>query len=158
MRSRSFAWLANVNLVRYKGDLKTHVQNVHSDMPELPDIISPPKKSKEGKRFPCPIEECPSGFKSKRDLGRHLRHKHPNFNSHEKDFIHYWKKEDEAWNLWLESPFPHFLFFFFVCINFWFSPLLLLFHSCLLTTLHNALCIFSYLCLPLNIIPYESSF
>jgi len=68
---------------RRKTDLKYHVQRSHQDYPIDPSVFVAPKSSKEGKNFTCPLEECPCGFKHRRDLERHMLKKHPELSNPE---------------------------------------------------------------------------
>lgn len=61
---------------RSPGDLKCHLKNKHPAHISLMDSFIRARTSKEGKAFPCPIADCPSGYLRKKDLSRHLNAKH----------------------------------------------------------------------------------
>jgi hypothetical protein len=62
---------------RRKGDLKVHCKKKHNEDATLPNKISKPRSSRDGKAFPCPEPSCPCGFMRQRGLIRHYRKKHP---------------------------------------------------------------------------------
>jgi hypothetical protein len=62
---------------RRKGDLKVHCKKKHPDRLDLPDLISKPRSTRQGKAFLCPEPGCPCGFMRQRGLLRHYRKKHP---------------------------------------------------------------------------------
>ncbi len=48
----------------------------HPGSEDLANTICPPRSTKEGKLFPCPLVKCRCGFNQHRDLLRHYRTRH----------------------------------------------------------------------------------
>lgn len=62
-----------------KGKLKAHILKCHPNNYYALSEYFPMKVSKEGKRYPCPVEGCMSGFSQVCSYNRHMRTVHPNF-------------------------------------------------------------------------------
>lgn len=76
--SNQLKWACPVCPLSYirKGDLKVHLLSKHKSRFAEYTAIFKPKSSKEGKRFPCPVEGCPCGYANRRDRKKHILEKH----------------------------------------------------------------------------------
>lgn len=62
-----------------KGKLKAHIMKCHPNNYYALAEYFPMKVSKEGKKYPCPVEGCMSGFSQVCSYNRHMRTVHPGY-------------------------------------------------------------------------------